>query len=118
MRVGFAPACPLVERLVVPEPQRVDAEQAGCGLPDRVMKGKRADGGEVLPEVDALLERLLIGRALRERSRIGVRTRVHGPGDERREVIELGVGEQALDDDEAVARANAAAASFMPGASR
>ena len=67
VRVGLAAARSLVQRLVVPEPQRVDAEQLARGLPDALMERERTERGVVLPEVDALLERLLVRRAFFER---------------------------------------------------
>ena len=64
MRVGLPPASLLVERLVVPNPDGVDAEQPRGGLGDQWVKGQRADLGAVLPEVLALRETLFIARLL------------------------------------------------------
>ena len=66
----------LVERLVVPEPDRVDAEQLGGGLAEPRVERERPDVGVVLPEVHALHERLLVAALLRAgRSSPAVRAR-------------------------------------------
>jgi len=68
--VGDPPAGALVERLVVPEPDRTDAEQLCCRLTHPRMEHERCDIGVVLPQVDALHERLLVPGLLLERCRV------------------------------------------------
>ena len=71
VRVGDPPAGLLVERLVVPQAHGVDAEQLGRGLAEPRVERERADVGEVLPQVHALQERLLVAALLRERDGVG-----------------------------------------------
>ena len=102
VRVGRAPARFLVERLVVPQAHAVDAEQLGRGLAERGVERQRPDRGVVLPQVDALVERLRVRVAFLERRRIALARR-HRVGHQRFVEVELGLGQQPVDDDEAVA---------------
>ena len=105
VRVGLAPARLLVERLVVPEPDGVDAEQAGAAVSAiGGVEGQRPDVGAVLPEVLALGEALLVARLLGQRS--GCRAGCAGPRPRRRPLRtrrELVGVEQVRHHDEAVA---------------
>ena len=66
MRVGQPAARLLIQRLVVPQAEFLDAEQSCGRLADNWMESERADGGRVLPQIDALNERLLVGRLVAE----------------------------------------------------
>ena len=70
MRLGVAPARILVERLVVPETQHRHADQERRGLGDLGMERQRQDLGMVLPQVDALRERLLVRRLFAQRAMV------------------------------------------------
>ncbi len=102
VRVRRAPAGFLVQRLVVPQPHAVDTEQLGRGLPERGVERQRPDRGVVLPQVDALVERLRVRAAFLEWRRIALARR-HRVGHQRFVEVELGFGQQPVDDDEAVA---------------
>ena len=102
MRIGVAPAGLLVERLVVPEPHGLDTEQLGRRPSERLVEGERADLREVLPEVHALQERLLVPALLLERDGVARGPVPHGLRDERAVVIELVNREQPGDDDVAL----------------
>ena len=66
VRIGLATVRFLVERLVVPQPHLVRAQQGRRGLAEPWVERERRDAGTVLPQVDALVERLLVGGALRK----------------------------------------------------
>jgi predicted dehydrogenase len=103
MGIGAAPARALVQRLIVPKPHGGRAQQLGRGLADARVERERPQRGEVLPQVLALLERLLVRRALVQRTSVGGGTLFDRGGDEGFEMIELVVGEQSADDHETVA---------------
>ena len=69
----------LVQRLVVPQPDGVDAEQLGRRLAEAGVERERADLGEVLPQVHALQERLLVAALLGERTIVAGGAVVHAP---------------------------------------
>ena len=71
-------------------------------MPDPLVEGERTDRVVVLPQVDALLERLLIRRAFYERAFVGRATFGDRGGDERFVAVEFLVGEETVDDDEPV----------------
>ena len=50
----------------MPEPEFLDAEQSRGRLANNRMERERADRGRVLPQIDALNERLLVGRLVAE----------------------------------------------------
>ena len=75
VRIGGASAGLLVQRLVVPQPDAVDAEQLGRGLTERGWNVSGRIVGIVLPQVDALVERLRVRGALLERRRVALAVR-------------------------------------------
>ena len=89
VRVGDAAAGPLVERLVVPQPDRAHAEQLGRGLTDTRVERERRDLGVVLPQVHALHERLLVATLLLERRGVVAGAVGDGLGDGRAVPVEL-----------------------------
>ena len=97
------PAGLLVQRLVVPEPDRGDVDQLGGGLSEAGVEREWPDVGTVLPQVHALDERLLVARALVEGPVVAGGAGAHPSSHRRAVAIDLLVGEQAGDHDEAVA---------------
>src|SRR5262249_9665492 len=78
VRVGQPTSRLLVERLVVPQPQRRHAEQRRRRAGDSLVEGEQSYAGVVLPEIDALLEGLLVAALLGERPAIPRRAGRHG----------------------------------------
>ena len=66
MRISRPPAGFLVQRLIVPQPKGIDAQQSRRRLAHDRMERERANRGRIFPQVDALDERLFVRRLLAE----------------------------------------------------
>src|SRR5262249_4839549 len=89
--------------LVVPQPQGRHAEQRGRRAGDALVEGEPAHARVVLPEIDALLEGLLVAALLGERTAIPRRARRHGSVHRGTQTIELVERQQAGHDDVSIA---------------
>ena len=87
----------------MPEPDGVDAEQAGGRPGDERVEGERPDVRAVLPEVLALDEALLVTRLLPQRAGVVPAPPGHRLVDRRPEPAELVGRQQVGHHDEAVA---------------
>ena len=100
--IGLAAAGQLVQRLVVPHPQGVDAEQLSGDLPDALVERQRPDVGVVLPQVHALDERLLVAALVGQRAVVAATAPLHRGGDGGAVAVDLVVGQEIGHDDEPV----------------